>query len=88
MQQISQLRAQINAPVASTPTFIPATYSGLRPRLSEEEIDKLKKFDRCFNCKEVRHLARGCARPNKPYLAVNSQLQEIKLVEDTELEKK
>ena len=86
MARISQPRAQINAPAAaaSTPTVtIPAAYNGSRPRLSEDEMEKLKKFDRCFNCKEVGHSARGCMRPNRPYSSVNAALQEVMLLENT-----
>ena len=84
MGQISQPRAQLAAsfPVRSTSTFTVAT-----PRLTEDEMEKLKKFNRGFNCKEERHALRNCTRPGKPYLAVSASLQEVELVEkDSEKE--
>ena len=75
--QISQPRVQANAPAASTSM---ATTSG---QLTEDEIEKLKKFNRCFNCKEKGHAARNCTRPSKPYSAVSAALQEVELVEDS-----
>ena len=80
MGQISQPCVQLAAPpvrVTSTNTSTVAT-----PQLTEDEIDRLRKFNRCFNCKEEGHTSRNCTRPSKPYSAVSAALQEVKLVED------
>ena len=76
MACISQPRAQLAAP-SNTNTSTVAT-----PQLTEDEMEKLKKFNRCFNCKEKRHAARNCRRPSKLYLAVSASLQEVELVEE------
>ena len=83
MARLSQPRAQINTPAASTRTSMPAlTTSGPGPRLSEEEMEKLKKFGRCFNCKQERHPAFRCTQPARPYSSVSALLQEVMPVED------
>ena len=80
MARISQPRAQLAAPpiapVRSTTTNT-MTNSPATPRLSTEEMDRLMKFGRCFNCKEEGHAARNCTKPSKPYSAVSAALQEV-----------
>ena len=49
-------------------------------------MEKLKKFNRCFNCKGERHAARNCTRPARPYSSVSASLQEVEQVEDSESE--
>ena len=81
MACLFQPRAQINASVAFMRTSTPApTTSGLW--LSKEEMEKLKKFKKCFNCKQERHPTFRCTQPTRPYLAVNALLQKIMPMED------
>ena len=51
-------------------------------RLTKDEMEKLKKFNRYFNCKTEGHAARNCTRLTKPYSAVSAALQEVTLVKD------
>ena len=80
MAQISQPRAQTSIPAASTQASSVAVTGG---QLTEDEMEKLKKFNRCFNCKEEGHAARNCTRPSKPYSAVSAVLQKVELVENS-----
>ena len=77
MARISQPRAQLAAPPVRTPSTTTTTTSSAAPRLSTEEMDRLMKFGRCFNCKEEGHAARNCTKPSKPYSAVSAALQEV-----------
>ena len=78
MGQISQPRAQLAAP--SNTNTNSATLA--TPRLTSEEMDRLRKFNRCFNCKEKGHVSRNCTKPSKPYSAVSAALQEVTIVEE------
>ena len=80
--RLSQLRAQINAPAAPMRTSTPASTIDGPPKLTEEEMERLKKFGRCFNCKQEKHAAWHCTQPARPYLAVSALLQEVMPVED------
>ena len=77
MACILQPRAQLVAP-SNTNTNPPTIAT---PQLTSKEMDWLKKFNRCFNCKEEGHASKNCTRPSKPYLAVSAALQEVELVE-------
>ena len=82
MAQISQSCAQLAAPPVRTPST--TTTNSATPQLSTEEMDRLMKFGRCFNCKEEGHAARNCTKPNRPYSVVSAALQEVTLVEEEE----
>ena len=86
MARISQPRAQLAAPPGRTTstTTSTTTNSPATSRLSTEEMDRLMKFGRCFNCKEEGHAARNCTKPNKPYSAISAALQEVTLVKEGE----
>ena len=82
MARISQPCAQLAAPSTTntnTNTNPPTTAT---PQLTSEEMDWLRKFNRCFNCKEEGHASRGCTRPARPYLAVSAALQKVTVVEE------
>ena len=80
MARISQPRAQLTAsPLAPVRTPNSAT-----PRLTTEEMDRLRKFGRCFDCMGEGHVSAQCTRASRPYSAVSAALQEVTLVEDEE----
>ena len=71
---------------APTITILAASTNG--SWLSKEEMERLKKFDRYYNCKHEGHAAWRCTQPAQSYSAVNAQLQEVELVAEAELGKK
>ena len=87
MAQFSQPCASLAAPPAvpiraPTTTIFAAFTSSAPLKLSKKEIEKLKKFEKCYNCKQKKHAAWRCIQPARLYLAISAQLQEIELVEE------
>ena len=80
--RLSQPRAQINAPAASMQTSTPVPTTSGPLRLTKKEMERLKKFGRCFNCKQERHAAWRCMQPARLYLAVSKLLQKVMPVKD------
>ena len=74
MAQISQPQVQLAAP--SNTNAVPLAM----PWLSSEEIDWLRKFNRCFNCKKKSHVSRHCTKLSRPYSAVSVLLQKVTMV--------
>ena len=79
MARISQPQAQLAAPSNTNTNTNSATLA--TPRLTSEEMDRLRKFNQCFNCKKKRHATRNCTKPSRPYSAVSASLQEVTIVE-------
>ena len=51
-------------------------------RLTDKEMEQLKKFGRCYNRKQKGHAARRYTQPARLYLTISAQLQEVELVEE------
>ena len=81
MARISQPCVQMSIPAASTQasSSLVAVTSG---QLTKDEMEKLKKFNRCFNCKGEGHTSRNCTRPVRPFLAVSALLQGVTIMEE------
>ena len=80
MAQMSLLRAQtatffVVPMLTSIITTVPIPMRA--PRLTEKEINRLKKSEKCFNCKNKGHTAAYCTRFRKLYLFVSAALQEM-----------
>ena len=73
--KLNHLATQTQIPTANQ------TAPGTTSQLTEEQIEKLKRFGCCFNCKRDGHIASSCTQPTRLYLAVSAQLQKIMLLD-------
>lgn len=92
MARKSQLRTQMTALLAvftqtTTTTISIATVNALW--LTNKKMEKLKKFECCFKCKNKSHMAPQCMWLARLYLVVSTTLQKIMFVENaSDLRKK
>lgn len=70
------------SPVAPTKAIMTILATSSTPQLTKKEIEKLKKFDHCFNCKNKSYIALQCTQTVRFYLAVSAALQEMILVKN------
>lgn len=57
MARLSQLHIQINTLTTFMQINMPAPITSSFLRLIKKEIERLKKFGKCFNCKQEKHVA-------------------------------